>query len=43
VGYFTNLPVSFGSEDTIMDKTPIDIEIYDKANLSEGILRQPNN
>jgi len=29
VGYFSNLPVSFGSEDTIMDKTPIDIEIYD--------------
>ncbi|AZA83789.1 hypothetical protein C1637_13880 [Chryseobacterium lactis] len=29
VGYFTNLPVSFGSEDTIMDKSPIDIEIYD--------------
>jgi hypothetical protein len=33
LGYFTNLPVSFGSEDTIMDKTLIDIEIYDaKAN-----------
>ena len=29
VGYFTNLPVSFGSDDTIMDKTFIDIEIYD--------------
>ncbi|MGG5207732.1 hypothetical protein ACQWU4_02205 [Chryseobacterium sp. MIQD13] len=29
VGYFTNLPVSFGSEDTITDKTFIDIEIYD--------------
>ncbi|CAM3173993.1 hypothetical protein DRF59_20410 [Chryseobacterium flavum] len=29
VGYFTNLPVSFGSEDTVMDKTFIDIEIYD--------------
>ncbi|MGN7707551.1 hypothetical protein [Chryseobacterium sp. JV274] len=29
VGYFTNLPVSFGSQDIIMDKTPIDIEIYD--------------
>jgi len=29
VGYFTNLPVSFGSEDTITDKTFVDIEIYD--------------
>lgn len=29
VGYFTNLPVSFGSDDTISDKTFIDIEIYD--------------
>ncbi|ALR30411.1 hypothetical protein ATE47_07680 [Chryseobacterium sp. IHB B 17019] len=29
VGYFTNLPISFGSEDTIMDKTFVDIEIYD--------------
>lgn len=29
VGYFTNLPVSFGSEDTISDKTFVDIEIYD--------------
>ncbi|MBK1896796.1 hypothetical protein [Chryseobacterium paridis] len=29
VGYFTNLPVSFGSEDTITDKSFIDIEIYD--------------
>lgn len=29
VGYFTNLPVSFGSEDTITDKTFMDIEIYD--------------
>ena len=29
VGYFTNLPVSFGSEDTVSDKTFIDIEIYD--------------
>ncbi|AZA76686.1 hypothetical protein EG347_03705 [Chryseobacterium sp. G0186] len=29
VGYFTNLPVSFGSDDTIIDKTFIDIEIYD--------------
>lgn len=29
VGYFTNLPVSFGSEDTVMDKTFVDIEIYD--------------
>ncbi|PIF45987.1 hypothetical protein CLU96_3003 [Chryseobacterium sp. 52] len=29
VGYFTNLPVSFGSEDTITDKTFIDIEVYD--------------
>ncbi len=29
VGYFTNLPVSFGSDDTIMDKTFVDIEIYD--------------
>lgn len=29
VGYFTNLPVSFGSEDTITDKTFLDIEVYD--------------
>lgn len=29
VGYFTNLPVSFGSDDKIMDKTFVDIEIYD--------------
>jgi hypothetical protein len=29
VGYFTNLPVSFGSEDTVKDKTFVDIEIYD--------------
>lgn len=29
VGYFTNLPVSFGSGDTIEEKTLIDIEIYD--------------
>lgn len=29
VGYFTNLPVSFGSDDTIMDKSFIDVEIYD--------------
>ncbi|WP_027385401.1 hypothetical protein [Chryseobacterium gregarium] len=29
VGYFTNLPVSFGSEDTVTDKTFVDIEIYD--------------
>lgn len=29
VGYFTNLPVSFGSEDTISEKTFVDIEIYD--------------
>ncbi|MEG0925361.1 MULTISPECIES: hypothetical protein [Chryseobacterium] len=29
VGYFTNLPVSFGSDDKIVDKTFIDIEIYD--------------
>ncbi|WP_326983686.1 hypothetical protein VUJ46_03840 [Chryseobacterium sp. MYb264] len=29
VGYFTNLPVSFGSEDTVSDKTFVDIEIYD--------------
>ncbi|MFC5872668.1 hypothetical protein SAMN05443633_10429 [Chryseobacterium arachidis] len=29
VGYFTNLPPSFGSEETIMDKTFVDIEIYD--------------
>ncbi|SHF83649.1 hypothetical protein [Chryseobacterium vrystaatense] len=29
VGYFTNLPVSFGSDDTITDKTFLDIEIYD--------------
>lgn len=29
VGYFTNLPVSFGFEDTITDKTFVDIEIYD--------------
>lgn len=29
VGYFTNLPVSFGSDDKITDKTFVDIEIYD--------------
>ncbi|RNA62486.1 hypothetical protein D1631_11350 [Chryseobacterium nematophagum] len=29
VGYFTNLPISFGSEDVISDKTFMDIEIYD--------------
>lgn len=29
VGYFTNLPVSFGSDDRITDKTFVDIEIYD--------------
>lgn len=29
VGYFTNLPVSFGSADTISEKTFVDIEIYD--------------
>ncbi|WBV60982.1 hypothetical protein PFY12_02400 [Chryseobacterium camelliae] len=29
VGYFTNLPVSFGSEDTVSEKTFVDIEIYD--------------
>lgn len=29
VGYFTNLPVSFGSDDTIAEKTFVDIEIYD--------------
>lgn len=29
VGYFTNLPVSFGSDDRVTDKTFIDIEIYD--------------
>lgn len=29
VGYFTNLPVSFGSEDTVSDKSFMDIEIYD--------------
>ncbi|KQM50066.1 hypothetical protein ASE55_01775 [Chryseobacterium sp. Leaf201] len=29
VGYFTNLPVSFGSDDTVTDKTFVDIEIYD--------------
>ncbi len=29
VGYFTNLPVSFGSDDTISEKTFVDIEIYD--------------
>lgn len=29
VGYFTNLPVSFGADDTITDKTFVDIEIYD--------------
>lgn len=29
VGYFTNLPVSFGSDDTISEKTLLDIEIYD--------------
>ncbi|WP_347216173.1 hypothetical protein [Chryseobacterium sp.] len=29
VGYFTNLPVSFGSDDKIMEKSFLDIEIYD--------------
>lgn len=29
VGYFTNLPISFGSDDRVTDKTFIDIEIYD--------------
>ncbi|KMQ67331.1 hypothetical protein ACM39_14365 [Chryseobacterium sp. FH2] len=29
VGYFANLPVSFGSDDTISEKTFVDIEIYD--------------
>ncbi|UZT98487.1 hypothetical protein ODZ84_02645 [Chryseobacterium fluminis] len=29
VGYFTNLPVSFGSDNTISEKTFVDIEIYD--------------
>lgn len=29
VGYFTNLPVSFGSDDRVTDKTFVDIEIYD--------------
>ncbi len=29
VGYFTNLPVSFGADDTVTDKTFVDIEIYD--------------
>ncbi|MDQ1096296.1 MULTISPECIES: hypothetical protein [Chryseobacterium] len=29
VGYFTNLPVSFGSDDTISEKTFVDLEIYD--------------
>ncbi|MCW3161908.1 hypothetical protein [Chryseobacterium oryctis] len=29
VGYFVNLPVSFGSDDKITEKTFIDIEIYD--------------
>lgn len=29
VGYFNNLPVSFGSESTISEKTMLDIEIYD--------------
>lgn len=29
VGYFTNLPVSFGSDDTVTDKSFVDIEIYD--------------
>jgi hypothetical protein len=44
VGYFTNLPVSFGSDDTIMEKRFIDIEIYDaKSKLSESILPQPNS
>ncbi|WP_419870771.1 hypothetical protein [Chryseobacterium sp. CT-SW4] len=36
VGYFTNLPVSFGSNDTIMDKTFVDIEIYDANNKYIG-------
>ncbi|KUJ53112.1 hypothetical protein [Chryseobacterium sp. JAH] len=29
VGYFTNLPVSFGSDDRVTDKNFVDIEIYD--------------
>lgn len=29
VGYFTNLPPSFGSDDTISDKYFMDLEIYD--------------
>lgn len=29
IGYFTNLPVSFGSDDTISEKSFVDIEIYD--------------
>ncbi|MBB4805556.1 hypothetical protein HNP38_000828 [Chryseobacterium defluvii] len=36
VGYFTNLPVSFGSEETITEKTIIDIEIYDVNNKYIG-------
>lgn len=36
VGYFTNLPVSFGSEDTITDKTFMDIEIYDASSKYIG-------
>ncbi|MET3535340.1 hypothetical protein [Chryseobacterium limigenitum] len=29
VGYFTNLPVSFGSDDTVYEKSFLDIEVYD--------------
>ncbi|MDH6253901.1 hypothetical protein M2347_003628 [Chryseobacterium sp. H1D6B] len=36
VGYFTNLPVSFGSENMITEKTWIDIEIYDANNKYIG-------
>lgn len=36
VGYFTNLPVSFGSDDTISDKTFVDIEMYDAKSKLVG-------
>jgi hypothetical protein len=36
VGYFTNLPPSFGSEETVTDKTFVDIEIYDASSKFIG-------
>lgn len=36
VGYFVNLPVSFGSDDTISEKSFMDIEIYDAKSKLVG-------